>query len=137
MMLCGGDGLAEILGRRWGQQEDLQARQQVLGGEYRLFPGRLAAGCVYHGGVYRCWRIPNFFHKPVATPGLDCIRINPGRSGIPGRPGQYYSSSGGGDPGVSAILSALGYKIQWLLTHLPYYDNIRQIFPGNDYLKGE
>ena len=42
---------------------------------------------------------------PLAVIAFD---LNPGRSHIPGRPGQHYCSSGGGDPGVFAFLSTPG-----------------------------
>ncbi len=58
MMICGGDGLAEILGRKYGDPQAALEQNQVLGGQYSVScsaPGcwRSGAGSVHPGGRVR------------------------------------------------------------------------------------
>ena len=58
MLLCGGDGLADIVGRRWGRTHSTLEQRQNLGRQPGDAGRRLAAGCPDPEDIHRCQGFP-------------------------------------------------------------------------------
>ncbi|MFH2104015.1 MAG: phosphatidate cytidylyltransferase [Chloroflexota bacterium] len=80
MLMCGGDGLADVLGRRFKSPPLPWSRQKTVLGSLGMFLGGWGLAVLHLGCVYARWRLPRPIHSlpaagDVDRPGWDAGRV--------------------------------------------------------------